>query len=72
MSRGKAVKNRVFDALDGVPEPFHGGADKAVVTGYKVGGHARKWIAGCKPAGEKWVAKQKRRFNIGKKRKNLI
>ena len=66
------VRNGVFSVKEKIPPPFDGATDQAFVLGYKAGGRAKDWLDGCKPAGERWVSKQKKRLGFLKKRKNLI
>ena len=66
------IKNGVFDAKERIPAPLDKPTDQAFILGYKAGDRAKKWVQGCRPAGERWVKKQKSRLGFGKKRKNLI
>ena len=60
----RRVKNAFFEAEESLPPSIKRPTDKALVTGYRAHGHAQRWLEGCKPAGQRWVKKQKRRLGI--------
>ena len=60
----RRVKNRLFEEEEKLPPHIKNPVEKAMVTGYKAGGRAKRWFEDSKPHGKKWVERQKRKLGI--------